>query len=267
VPSGTPDDDVLAEAKRLDAAAIEAGEESAKGRELRGRAAALRVQALGERVYPVLVCGSCFRLTGWLDAEKRCDSCLRRAQLQAAYSDAHGGWVQVGDERGAAAQPKPAGGSLLGRLASVRHRREAHERALAEAWLTHVRPDETGPIDPEEGYELEGARREELAAADGSGMLVRFHTVTSRFADGAWSELETTKIARRDLLVPAELPASLPVEQIVEAWGDYKAAVDAVNRATWSAQSAQREADRQAQAAHADAVREQRDVIQLLDES
>jgi hypothetical protein len=267
VPSETPDAGLLGEAKRLDAAAIEAGEESTNGRDLRGRAAALRVQALGERIYPVLVCGSCFQLTGWLDAEQRCDSCLRRAQLQAAYSDAHGGWVRVGDERVGESPPKPAGGSLRGRLAWVRHPREARERATADAWLAHVRPDETGPIEPEDGYELEVARRDELAAADGSGMILRFHTVTCRFAAGSWNELETTRIARRDLLVPPELPASLPVEQIVEAWGDYRSAVDAVNRAAWSKQSAQREAQRQAQAAHADAVREQRGTVELLEES
>jgi hypothetical protein len=149
----------------------------------------------------------------------------------------------------------------------LRHPREAQQRALAATWMAHVRPDETGPIEPEDGYELELAKREELDAADGWGMLIRFHTVTARFEQGAWGELETTKIARRDLLVPPEFPASLPAEQIVDAWGDYKAAVDAVNRQVWRAQSAQREQQRQAQAAHADAVREQRDVIDLLDEN
>ena len=57
-----------AEARRLEDEAIEAGEETAKGRELRAQAAALRVRALGERVYPVLVCGQCFTVTGWLSA-------------------------------------------------------------------------------------------------------------------------------------------------------------------------------------------------------
>jgi len=267
VSSATPNRDLLVEANRLEAAAIEAGEEGATGRQLRGQAAALRVHALGERVYPVLVCRACFQLTGWLDGDGRCDSCLRRVQRQAAYSDPHGGWVRVEDERAQPLRPKPANVPLRSRLAALRHPREAHRRALVAAWMAHVRPDETGPIDPEDGYELEIAKRNELDAADGSGKLVRFHTSSYRFSNGDWAELDSTTISRRDLVVPPEFPASLPTEQLLEAWGDYKAAVDAINRTAWSEQSERREQQRQAQAAHEDTVREQRDVIQLLDEN
>jgi hypothetical protein len=267
VSTATPDRDLLAEARRLEAEAIEAGEETAAGRERRGKAAALRVQALGERAYPVRVCQACFQLTGWLSVDGRCDSCLRRAQLQAAYHDPHGGWVELDDARVRASQPRSTRVPVRSRLASLRHPREAHQRALVGAWMARVRPDETGPIVPEDGYELEVATREELEAADRSGMVVRFHTATHRFADGAWAELETTKIARRDILVPPEFPAALPAEQIIDAWGDYKAAIDAFNRQAWNQQSDQREEQRQAQAAHRDALREQRDVIELLDES
>jgi hypothetical protein len=266
VSSPAPDQDLVAQANRLDADAIAAGEDGEQGRELRRRAAALRVQALGARSYPVLVCDSCFALTGWLSADGRCDSCLRRAQLQAAYRDPHGGWVALDDTRAHAHETAPANVPLRRRLASLKHHREAHQHAAVESWMAHVRLDETGPVAPEDGYELEAARREELEAADRSGMVVRFHTATRRFADGVWVDLDTTKIAGRDILVPPEFPASLPAEQIVEAWGDYKAAVDAFNRRAWARLSEQREADRQAQAARKDALREQRDVIELLDE-
>jgi hypothetical protein len=260
------DEELVAEADRLDARAIEAGEESPQGRELRGSASALRVQALGERIYPVLVCRECFAVTGWLSADGFCDSCVRRAQLDAAYSAPHGGWVAVDDMRPPASEPKAPGGSLRSRLASLRHPREAHDRAVVRAWMVHVRPDETGPIEPEQGYEVELAKREELEAADRSGMVIRFHTATAVFGGGDWSERETTRIAHRDILVPPEFPASLPVEQLVEAWGDYQAAVDGFNRRAWAGQSERREAQRQADAAHADALREQRDVVDLLDE-
>ena len=64
-----PNQDLLEQAKQLETQAIEQGEETAAGRELRGKAAALRVQALGERSYPLLVCKSCFRVTGWLSCD------------------------------------------------------------------------------------------------------------------------------------------------------------------------------------------------------
>jgi len=260
-----PDRDLLVQAKRLEAEAIEAGEDGATGRQLRGKAAALRVEALGERIYPVLVCEACFVLTGWRSDDGRCDGCLRRAQLKAAYSDPHGGWVAVGDARPNPGHASRPSAPLRNRLSSLRHPRRAHQRALVLAWMTHVRPDETGPIEPEDDYEVEVAKREELEAADRSGMILRFSSATHRFRDSVWIERETTRIAWRDILVPGEFPAALPVEQIVEAWGDYKAAVDAFNRSVWAAQSEQREAERVMHAAHQDALREQRGVIDLLD--
>lgn len=259
--------DPLAEAHRLEAEAMEKGEESDAGRELRAKAAELRVQALGPRSYSVLVCQGCFVVTGWLGNEKRCDGCLRREQFQAAYRDSRGGWVSVADTRAA---PRPASRPsvpAVGRLLGLKHPREAHRRALVHAWMTHVKPDETGPIAPEDGYQIELAWREEVEAADGSGMLIRFHTASARFAGGAWDELQTTRIPRRELLVPAEFSAVTATEELVEAWEDYKAAVDAFNGKCWDALSAEREGRRQADAAHEDAMREQRGVLDLLDEN
>jgi len=257
----------LAEAKRLEREAIEQDEESAAGRKLRAKAAALRVQALGKRSYPILVCQGCFAVTGWLSSDERCDSCLRHDQLEAAYRDPHGGWVAVADPQiRPAREQKPESAKLLGHLTAVKHPREAHQRALVATWMTHVRPDETGPIAPEDGYQVEVARREEVEAADGSGMLIRFHSATAGFHDGAWVDLQTTRIPRDELLAPTEISAAIPAEQIVDAWGDYKAEVDAFNRRAWDADSARREAHRQGDAAHDDAMREQRDVFQLLDE-
>lgn len=143
----------------------------------------------------------------------------------------------------------------------------ARERARVETWMTRVEPDDTGPIAPEEGYEVEVAHRDEVEVADGSGMLIRFRTATHRFTGGRWVPLETTRIGSRDLLVPAEHAAGLPAEQLVDAWLDYRTAVDELNRARWSRESGDRESRRVARAEHDDAVREQRDALELLDES
>lgn len=259
--------DPLAEANRLESEAIEQGEESAAGRELRAKAAALRVQALGTRSYPVLVCQGCFVVTGWLSGAQQCDGCARHAELQAAYADPHGGWVSVADTRAQPARKSAQSGTTLGRLHGLKHPGETHRRALVDAWMTHVTPDETGPVAPEDGYQLEVARREEVAATDGSGILVRFRSATVQFHDGAWADLPTTRIPRRDVLVPAEFSAGVATEQLVEAWNDYKAAIDAFNGNRWDALSVRRDAQQQADAARDDVMRQERGVLDLLDES
>ena len=59
--SVAPDPDLLEQAKQLENQAMEQGEETSAGRQLRANAAALRVQALGQRSYPLLICESCFK--------------------------------------------------------------------------------------------------------------------------------------------------------------------------------------------------------------
>ena len=189
---------------------------------------------------------------------------MRRAQLNAAYSDSHAGWVSVADTRRAPAPPPAL--PLRARLAAGLGRSQARARIAAQRWLAVVEPGDTGPIDPEPGYELEIARRNEVELTDGSGMLVRFSSVAYRFTEGGWQQIELTKIAHRDIAVPAEFPASLPVEDLVEAWGDYQQAVAAFNRRVWAAEEGKREAQRQAGEAREEAFREQRHTSDLLHE-
>ncbi len=251
------------EAAELDAraAGLGLGEDSPGGRELRSRAAELRVRALGARVYPVLVCGSCFRLTGWTDGAGCCDDCVRREQLRAAYADPHGGFVNLAGPTPEA--PRVAARPLRARLGARLHRDEA----AAREWLMLVDPDETGPVSPEAGYEVEVARRREVAAADGSDTIViRFSTATCRFDGSGWEHLSTTRIAHSLILVPAEFSAALPIEQLAEAWGDYGIAVETFNREAWQRESGSRERARQAEQARQDAIESQRNAVELLRE-
>ncbi len=262
-PSGSSDD-LVAAARRLEAEAITVGEDGPRGRELRSQAAELRVRALGARPYPVVVCKKCYRVTGWTDGAGNCDACLRSAQLHAAYADPHGGWVSMEGARRSVKRRSSV--SLAVRLSTLAGREGPLARAAARAWLSHVEPGETGPPMPEDGYELEGAKRAEIEARDGSGILIRFSTETHRFAGTEWLGLEKTAIAHADLLVPAEFSAGLPIEQLVEAWGDYQAAVARFNRRAWEQQSAAREAEERARADREDALRQQRHVSELLKE-
>ncbi len=262
VDAGGGPGDPLAEARRLDAEAMGLGEEGADGRELRARAARLRVEALGERPYPVLVCTSCFRLTGWTTAEGACDFCARRAAARAAER-ASGGWLPA-----AAATPSPeaAGGApsrgFAARLGGRRRRAEADARA----WIAVVDPGETGPIEPAEGFELESAARDEVERLDGAGVLVRFHTATRRFVDGGWVRLPTSTIGRSLLPNPAEFAADLEVSVLVDAWADYQEAVAAINRARWREREAAEEAELARARAREQALAEQAHASELLQE-
>jgi len=258
-------DQLLAQARALEAEAVRGGEDGERGRELRARAAELRLRAIGARSYPVVVCARCFRVTGWTDAGRICDTCLQRDQAQSAYTDPHAGWVSVADARTGTAAP--AAPPLKARLAAGLGLRGGLERAARREWLTLVEPDETGPISPEPGYEVEVAKRTEGTALDGSGnLIIRFSSATYRFAEASWMQLETTRIGSRALLAPAEFSAGLPIEQLAEAWGDYGAAVHAFNSRVWREQADAREGARQAQQSHADALRQQQHVSELLRE-
>jgi hypothetical protein len=260
----TPDE-LFAQARSQEAEAIRAGEETEQGRKLRAKAAELRVRALGERIYPVLVCSSCFRVTGWTDAAGDCDHCLRERQFRSAFADPHAGWVSMADTRLPSA--KLLRPPIRARLAARIGLSTALDKASSREWLALVEPDETGPISPEPGYETEVAKRDEAPAADGSSnIVIRFSTATHRFSERAWQRLETTRIGSTDLLVPPEFSAGLPIEQLAEAWADYGASVDAFNARVWEQQAQSREAARQAQQAEEDALREQRHVTELLRE-
>jgi hypothetical protein len=256
--------ELYAKARQLEVDAIRSAEDGPKDEALIAEAAELRRQALGERIYPVLICSRCSRLTGWLDGAGLCDDCVRRARREAEYSDPRAGWVSVADLRVAVARPArlPVGA----RLAALVGFRRSLERATAKAWLSLVEPDDTGPVGPEAGYDLEVAHRDQVEAADGSTMLVRFSTATHRFLDGSWVQLATTRISRPDLLTPPEFSAGLPVEQLAEAWGDYGAEVAAFNRDVWSRESQRREDERQSHIARTDMLRDQSGTAELLDE-
>jgi hypothetical protein len=256
---------LLASARELEAEAAASGED-AHGRELRRRAAELRVRAIGEKAYPVLVCPSCQHVTGWLGGDGSCDSCQRRAQLEAAYADPHGGWVTVDDTRAPDDEPHEQP-PLAARIAALLGRRATLERAVAEAWLERVDPDVTGPIAPQRGFELEGAARDEVEAVDGSTIVVRFSTATRRFDGGGWIRLESTRISEHDLPVPGQFSGGLPMEQLAEAWADWQGAVETFNRAAWARRSAVLEAERDARAAREATLGEQRGVSELLDDS
>ena len=210
----------------------------------------------------MLTCSRCFKLTGWLSVDGMCDGCLRHAQLQAAFSDPSGGWVSLA--------PTESGGSATshGALFAGLRRRHGHGRdeRVVESWLRHVEPDDTGPVEPEAGYELEVAVRDEVELTDGTGILVRFTTATHRFDGADWVRLAGTRATRSAIPNPTEFPASLPVEQLVEAWGDYQQAVAGFNRRAWGRLSEEREAARRSLEAREAALREQRNTADLLSE-
>lgn len=226
----------------------------------------MRAQALGEKAYPVLICASCHRLTGWVSADGACDPCVRRAAVDAAFADPRAGWLRI---VWVAATGRSTRRPLVPRrvrLAAELGWPAAEQRLALDFWLLHVEPDGTGPIEPETGYELEIALRDEVELTDGSGILVRFQSMTHRFDSVSWRALAGTRITRSAVPNPAEFPATLPVQQLVDAWFDYQQAVVAFNRRRWAGIAAAREASWQTAEASKHDLRAQRGAAELLHE-
>jgi hypothetical protein len=66
-------------------------------------------------------------------------------------------------------------------------------------------------------------------------------------------------------LTPDVFSASLPMDQLAEAWSDYTAEIEAFNAARWQEEDARREQERQDAQARAVAREEQAGTSNLLD--
>ena len=245
--------ELLAQAEALDAQAAEVDFDGAASAALRRQAAELRVQALGPKPYPVLICASCSRLTGWLSADGVCAGDVRHRQERA------GEWLRVDDRR---PQLPGDGGPLLRRLKRSLGIGSARDRS--RAWLEHVEPGETGPIEPEERWELELPVKHEERAPEGPDLLVCFDVASLRFEYGAWRPAERTHGGKPPRLMPREFAASLPVVALAEAWNDFAAEVTAHNQRVWEAERARRHGVWQAEKARHDAEELQRGTSDAL---
>jgi hypothetical protein len=208
-------DELIAEADRLDAQ-----------HEYR-QAAELRMQALGPKPYPVVICGSCFAITGWVGSDGACAACWTRKREETSNTFLPAGAPAI--------EQSTRGTRRLKRLLGV-----GTPRDRAREWLAVVDPGTTGPIDPEEGWDLEVAVKQDVPPPEGPHRLVRFDVQSMRFQDVAWRPCPTSRGGTPRILVPRELPANLPIEQLAEAWNDFEEEVAAHNRAFWQAESARR---------------------------
>ena len=246
-------DELLAQAAALDAEAIAAHSDERPQALLRRQAAELRLQALGPKPYPVLICSSCFRLTGWLAADGVCAPDLRHRR------NAAGGWPSTEDRR----PPLPAeSGPLLRRARRALGLGGTRDRA--RTWLARVEPGETGPVAPEEGWELEVPVKFEQEAPEGPDLLVFFDAASVRFEYGAWRPVDASRGGKPRRLVPREFAASLPVAALVEAWNDFLQELADHNRRVWQAETARRAGDAAAERARRDAAELQRGTSDLL---
>ncbi len=240
-------DELLRQAAALDDRAARSNEGDVDARR---QAAELRARALGPRPYPVLVCEACFELTGWLGGDGLCARCVRRRLERAG--GAHFDPVHAVEE----AAP------FLRRVKRAIGVGTARDRV--REWLTKVEPGETGPVQPEEGWALEWAVKGERAAPEGPDLLVVFDVQSYRFEFAAWRAAETSPGGKPRRLVPRELPASLPIAALAEAWNDFEEEVAAHNRAVWTAESARRDGQAQAAADRAAAFELERGTSALL---
>jgi hypothetical protein len=252
------DDDRLTRADALEDQART--ETLARARELGAEAARLRMQVLGEKPYPVLACSECWQLTGWLGSGDRCDVCISSARREAAFADPHGSFLNLASERSDQSRTRAA---VWKRWAAAVGVRGPLERERVAAWDDRVEPDETGPSEPEDAFVIFDSDRGEWPAPEGDDVLVRFSTLAYRFENAGWRRINQT--GGPTPLTPHVFPASLPMEQLAEAWSDYRGEVRAYNAAIWTEEAARREQERQAAKARAEAEEEQSGTSTLLD--
>jgi hypothetical protein len=230
---------LLARARELEArSAGLADENPGEARRQWREAAELRLAAAAGLSYPVTLCSGCLTVTGWTGTDGLCDYCARSLALRESFSDPHGGWVHLHDsvEEGAPAH------SVTREIASRLTFGGKRERKLDQGWLVLVDPDETGPVEPVLGFELEVAHRNEVETVDEAASLVRFTAATHAFdGEAGWRRLHSTRTDRREL-TPAEFPVELPFEQLAEAWADYREAIRLFNAARWTSERSRRAA-------------------------
>ncbi len=249
--------DPLAQAAELDDEACSHPEGSAAATELRRRAAGLRVEALGPRSYPVLVCDVCFRLTGWTSSDGACAADTRR---RLERSDPNR--LLLPDAR-----PRPADEPVSALRRLKRGLGIASERDRVREWMLKVVPGETGPTAPEEGWEVEWPVKSEGPLPEGAGILVTFDVESFRFEDGAWRRVDVTRGGKPAALVPRDFPASLPIEALADAWKDFREEVAGHNARVWRAEQDRWEAGYRREVERRLAEDEERGTSGLLDDA
>lgn len=252
------DDALLAKAAQLEDQART--EPLSRARELGLEASRLRMQALGEKPYPVLACSECWQLTGWLGSGERCDVCISSARREEAYADPQGSFVRLGERAPRVSGERPATWKRLAAAIGV-----SGPLVLARnaAWSDRVDAGVTGPPTPEDGFVVFGAERMEWPAPEGHDLLVRFSTAAYRFERDAWQQ--TLQTGGPVPLTPHVFPASLPMDQLAEAWSDYRAEVQRFNEERWETEDARREAERRDAKALDEAREDQSGTSSLLD--
>lgn len=247
-------DELLIEAAGLDDEAARLADTHRRAYELRQRAASLRVEALGQRPYPVLVCSACARLTGWLGADGACALDIRRRQERSDPNH-----LGVCDRR---IRPATQRTTLLRQV--KRGLGVGTSRDRVREWLTKVDPGTTGPVMPEEGWALEWPVKAEEQAPAGSDLLVVFDVQSYRFEYGSWRECATTPHGKPPRLVPREFAASLSIEALAEAWNDFEAEVVEHNERVWSSEQRRRDQAAQGERERAAAYESQHGTSELL---
>jgi len=247
-------EELLRQAGLLDSAASTYRDGGPKADALLAQAAALRIEALGPKPYPVEVCNVCFQITGWVAADGACATDIRR-RLDRSDSNA----LYVFDRHIRAVEaPAP----LLRRM--KRGLGVGGKRDRIREWLTRVESDETGPVLPEEGWTIEWPVKGELPAPVGPGLLVMFGVQSYQFGYGAWRPVDANPHGRPRRLMPREFSAGLPIEALAEAWNDFKEEVAEHNRLVWQEESDRREGREQIERDRRIALESERGTSDLL---
>lgn len=207
------------------------------------------------RPYPLYVCLHCYRVTGWLGTWKTqmldgdfeadsCFECLTHGPLpfsvdwEPVYDPLLDlGWMPdsrdnikiVQSLRRLSGSKPPLWTRLLQPLAP-----KPYERRALKEWLRGVSGwPEQPAMGTTDRLQIRLAEKTEVESPDKSGRLVVFRAGWYDWSGGRW---QRRKLGRRrgvPYALPSIFPASLPMEQLLAAWDDFKDALAAEDYEAW----------------------------------
>jgi hypothetical protein len=281
-------------------------ERERKAEERRAKiASAEAVIAERAKPYPLYVCDWCLNIVGWRanytaiingghpkdDSQLLCLDCVSKgvwgtlddpdvlSPIYLRVIEQGGRFLDRKLERRIDAElaalsdpPLPLASSLLRCLGG----RRRYEQARLRNWRRFVdgQWESEPPMDaPGDRFFVWGAERTEIDAPDKSGRLVLFKAGSYRWDGRRFLRQRRPWRSQPKTVTPTVWPATLPLEQLVEAWEEFRVEVAQASQREWARSEQGRERDRESRALRQERERQQsetllgqRGIAELLDD-
>jgi hypothetical protein len=253
---------------------------AAAQRELEAQRLSLKERGLD---YPLEVCEGCERVVGWLseplnglahsdpEGYRRCLDCLsknvfgKKLELELIYHPLIDRVIRFrgknAEEQIEEALRRLSDPSLSLRVRALRRlgRPRRYQLEQLRNWRRFV--GESWREEPPLGMipALWGAEKTEAKAPDASGRLILFKIGRYRWQGDHWQRLRRSPSVRPQTKTPTVFSASLPLEQLLDAWADFQRELAKRNYVDWLDRERWRKRERERTALAAQRSQDERD--------